>query len=299
MISAEELNKGAGFSFEEIPAPPTKTFGQIWTIRPDISDWLDSGDSVPPLFPVIFAEQCSESLDGASLCTVIPVHHLRENAASDDLFFIENDKPLSPYMAAPWAHRTIFTGHLDKYLGSLKDPTLSRLKILYEGQRVSRDFTGTEIVNKTDFRLDYRSFFIKQVDMLSLPVDAFDELLEEARAFIQKSEFVGRDEAMDDLLAKAKKKSMENILNSIEFSREDLCEAVNSKVIELAGGERDYHSLSPEDIDAQIHKFKKQEGSELSGQEKTLSFLSKCFKSSLSPYPLKRAFELLREWQTT
>lgn len=183
-LNAEELNSRPRPEFPERGTPSgPRHVGEVWALRPEICEWRMPGEPVPALFPVVCLGSAGE-IEGIPLVSIAPMHQLRENAGSEDLFCGEGDGPFADLMIAAWARRTILEAHLGRYGGTLGAATTARLEELRggEGGADLRLHTGTAIRHGIDGRVSYRRDFLRVADMLSRPVEELVAVLEKAAA---------------------------------------------------------------------------------------------------------------------
>jgi hypothetical protein len=161
------LNKMPRFSAEDLakPKPEKIEVGQVYTVRPDITDLWPSDEEVPMVFPLVIAYVEEEG----EYCLVLTMHQLRENAATDDLFLTEEDGPFGKYMVACWVPIVLPIEYLALYLGDISEGSRGRMLSLSQEyttllsasrEAVPREYTGTPIVNMIDFRKEYREYFL-------------------------------------------------------------------------------------------------------------------------------------------
>jgi hypothetical protein len=94
---------------------------------------------------------------------VIPMYDVREVAASDDLFCDEQDGQFKNQVLAVWSWNSFPINKLKMCIGHISAGTIKLAQLIMKNGDVSRDRTGTSIVNRTDFRLDYRKWLIENV----------------------------------------------------------------------------------------------------------------------------------------
>jgi len=287
-ISAEYLNSLPRFKMDDLGRPAHVVPGQVWTLRDDITEWAEPGN-IPPLFPVVITGQEADVfLPGLSARHAAPVHHLRENAASDDLFCDDKDGPLSgsDYMIAAWAQMNIFEGHLDKYLGTISQSTRNRLSQLIRGNGDAdlRLHTGASIAQPLDFRRQYRLWFMDQIKVMSAPVfqciAALEHIGDAARAHHATQ--------VETMMRQAE----------VRIEIESLCDEVGELVVRTAGVDSFEKLASQKLIDLQIDAYRAKFGRHTpEAFNKIVPFLIRCFRDTLKRYPLDRLMQECGEWK--
>jgi hypothetical protein len=267
--------------------------GQVWCLDPKIEAWLAPEENVPVLCPVAIVN--TGSVETLPVCEVVPMHMLREQAASTDLLCENDDGDFADFTIATWARRTVFEGHLRGHGGSLSDATSGRLAHMIAGSRdwKLREYTGPVLEKCFDARTDFRRWFLKQIDIISCPVFALHDALEivdELRQQLSHNNLILEEAAKkaDELWQKEEDK---------KWANNHYADLIKRGLLAKTAGAIRYLQIDEKEIRKEIAAMKSLFTDPLQRLEQLEKYLVfNVFKDTLSPVPIRILHEELAEW---